>query len=160
MTPISRARRWLISLSSGLLLSASVLADDVFVLSDVAPVLESPAFSATTLAEPVKGARLTVIGEQKQWLEVTYQEQTGWVSRWLVGTTPPKDKVTHLDGEMDADEVRLRASDVATAGAVRGLNEGETEFGGGTDYAELERMEALQPDAVTLSAFRTDLEQQ
>ncbi|GGX58027.1 SH3 domain-containing protein [Saccharospirillum salsuginis] len=161
MIQTSSARRWLTGLCTGLLISLlmslSALADEVFVLSEVAPVLDAPRFNATTLAEPPKGTALTILTNENNWLQVDYHGQTGWVSRWLVGTEPPQAKVTHLEGELDADEVRLRASEVTTAGAIRGLSEGETEFGGGTDYAELERMEGLQPDPNELTEFQRPL---
>jgi len=157
----SSARQWLTGLCAGLLISLlmslSALADDVFVLSKVAPLLDAPRFNATTLAEPSKGTALTILTDENNWLQVDYLGQTGWVSRWLVGTEPPKDKVTHLDGELDADEVRLRASEVTTAGAIRGLSEGETEFGGSTDYSELEHMEGLRPDPSELAEFQHPL---
>ena len=157
MIQTSSARRWLTGLCTGLLASLSALADDVFVLSEVAPVLDAPRFNAATLAEPSKGTALTLLTDENNWLQVDYLGQTGWVSRWLVGTEPPQEKVTHLDGELNADEVRLRASEVTTAGAIRGLSEGETEFGGGTDYAELERMEGLRPEPSELADFQRPL---
>lgn len=159
MIQTSSARRWLTGTAIGWLLSLSTLADDVFVLSEVAPVLEAPKFNAATLAEPPKGTALTVLSEQDNWLRVDYLGQTGYVSRWLVGTAPPQEKITHLDGELDADEVRLRASEVATAGAIRGLSEGDTELGGGTDYAELEQMESLRPEPAEQSDFQRPLNQ-
>lgn len=159
MIVVSKSRPWLTALCFTLLTSLPALAAEVFVLSEEAPLLEAPQFNAKTLSQSLKGSALTVVSEQSNWLEVEYHGGTAWVSRWLVGTAPPQERVTHLDGELDSDEVRRRASSVATAGAIRGLSEGETELGGDTDFAELEQMESLTPNANELADFQQLLNQ-
>lgn len=149
---------------SGLLAACLILAvsaaqaGTIYVLSNEAPLLQAPSFNAQALGQAARGDSLTLVQEQGSWLEVEHEATTAWVSRWLVGPNPPQDKVSVLTDDAPTGEVRRRASSVTTAGAIRGLSEGETELGGAAaDYAELAYLESLRPTPSALAAFAQPL---
>ncbi len=128
--------------------------------STKAKLLATPAFNGTTVTLLEKGAELQFIEEQKRWVKVAFDDHEGWVSVLFVKSTPPLDKLKVISSEavtLEGD-ARKRASAVATAGASRGLTDGED----GTDqlqsdYDELELMESVTLSPSDLDEFGSPL---
>lgn len=143
---------------AGMLFAPLAQADTLYVLSEKAPLLEAPSFTAATLDQLPRGASLTLVLEDGSWLQVEHGSRMAWVSRWLVGNSPPQQKTSVLTDAEPTEEVRRRASSVTTAGAIRGLSEGETELGGDpADYEELGYLESLRPGPEALETFQAPL---
>lgn len=134
-----------------LMLSALAQAESLFVHSAKAPLLEQPLFQSETLLVLQTGAEVVLLEKQNRWLKVEYQQQQGWVSALLVKNHPPLEKARLIgsDAVTLEGQARRRASAVATAGATRGLSQGEGTTGLASDYEELIAMESLViPDQI------------
>ncbi|MEJ2044137.1 MAG: SH3 domain-containing protein [Reinekea sp.] len=150
-------RLWLIGLNC---LITSVMAETLYVNSDKAPLMEAPAFNSAGILMLRKGDEVTLLDSTKHWLKVDVNNQhQGWVSALLLKTHPPLKRV-NLIGSDDVTlegEARRRASSVATAGATRGLAEGEQMDNLSSDYQELHQMEALVIQQDLLVRFSYEL---
>lgn len=137
------------------LLSAQISAETVFVHSAKAPLLLEPAFNSEQLRVLEKGAELQLLEQQRRWLKVALDGDTGWVSALLVKAEPPLDSLTLIgsDAVTLEGDARRRASAVATAGATRGLTEGADSEGLASDYEELAAMESMQVAQSVLDEF-------
>jgi hypothetical protein len=132
-----------------------VHAETFFVHSAKAPLFESAAFNSTRLQTLNKGDQVLVLALQKRWVNVQFGEQQGWVPALLVNAEPPIDKVNLVgsDSITIEGEARRRASAVATAGATRGLAEGDGAQGLTSDYAELLVMEGFDVTEAQVEGF-------
>ena len=126
-------------------LAVSAQAEQAFVHSAKASLLADKSFASTTLLVLRKGEAVNIVSRETRWLEVEAQGQRGWVSVLLVKATPPSDTVSVIGAdqvELDGN-ARTRASAVATAGATRGLVEGEESNALSFDFDELQKMETF-----------------
>ncbi|WP_455212102.1 SH3 domain-containing protein [Kaarinaea lacus] len=145
-----------------LLLHFSAIAEQVmYVQSAKANVMASPAFDSELLNVLKKGESVTVLKEQGRWSQVTYLESNGWVSKLLLASQPPMDKVSVLQGKEDQLEntARRRASTNVTAAATRGLRNDDRarmNDGGKTDYDELQEMEAVEIKEAEVRRFHEE----
>lgn len=98
-------------------------ADQQYISSNKAKILKEPDFQAELVAELVKGDPVKVLSQKGVWLNVSFAQKQGWVSKFLVKDTPPNDRITVLpgDNETELKDVRRRASAITTAAAARGL---------------------------------------
>jgi hypothetical protein len=137
----------------------SVHAETFFVHSAKAPLFESAAFNSPRLQTLVKGDEVTILELQKRWVNVQFGDQQGWVPALLVNAEPPIDKVNLVgsDSITIEGEARRRASAVATAGATRGLAEGDGAQGLASDYSELQLMEGIDVTDAQIDAFSAEL---
>ncbi len=143
------------------LMAASTLsaAETLYVQSNKAKLLETPQFNAPAVGELQKGNEVNVLQQQKRWVEVEYQGNSGWLSRFLLSDHPPLKKVTVLgDGEtLKLEEnARRRASAVTTAGAARGLSADDrkrSNSGDKSDYFALEKVENYKVEDKAVTEF-------
>ena len=122
-------------------------ASSVYVHSAKARLMAEPNFGATIVVTLAKGDELELLEAQQRWAKVRLKDQEGWISTLLIKEQPPLDLISVIGSEAISleGEARLRASDVATAGATRGLTEGEALTGDEvSDYDELLELEQQQ----------------
>lgn len=110
--------------------------------------MAAPEFNADLMTTIDRGAELTVKGSQGRWLQVGYQDKTGWVSQLLVGDTPPLGRMSTLNSSDQTikQEARRRASATASVAAARGLRNDERarqSDNAVADYSALEQLDRL-----------------
>ena len=156
-----KIRRYIFFLAL-LLLHFSATAEQVmYVQSAKANLMASPGFDSKLLNVLQKGESVTVLKEQGRWIQVTYLESNGWVSKLLLASQPPMDKVSVLQGKEEQlkNSARLRASTNVTAAATRGLRNDERarmSDSGKADYDELEEMEAVEVKEAEVRKFHQE----
>lgn len=141
----------------GMFAMAGAQAEPGFVQSARAKLLQEPRFDAAVVALLEKGAPVDVRLQQGAWLRVATGAHGGWLPKLLVGSAPPRERVTVIDteGQTIADEARRRAASATTAGAARGLTaedrrRASAEFQ--VNYSALARIESVSVDPA--AAFR------
>lgn len=134
-------------------------ADTRYVQSSKAKIFSNPSFQSEVVVTVNKGAALTVLETSDQWVKVSYQQQSGWISALLVGSKPPQEKITVIkdqDSDAQKDAVRRRASSSAGAAAARGLRQDERARAsdqGQTNYPAVEKMEANPVNEAEVETF-------
>lgn len=146
------------------LFSAPTMAADMFIQSEQAKLMATPAFKGEVLLTLDKGTKVGSLKEEGRWIQVQSGESIGWISKFLLGNTPPlQNKVeTILDKTTsDPNQVRRRASTVTTAGAARGLTAEDRRRNkeAGDNYQALESMEKATVSDEELNQFNEALEQ-
>lgn len=151
--------RFLLAVSLLLSFTSAFAADTVYVMSAKAKILANPSFDAPVLVVINKGDTLTVVEKKDQWVKVTLQQHTGWVSALVVGNKPPEGKVTVIrdkDADAQKEDVRRRASSSASAAAARGLRQDDRARASETNkanYPAVEKMEATKVDEKEVESF-------
>lgn len=111
------------------LLAATALAgaeETLFIQSERAALHEGPSLGAEQVGEAVRGEAAVRLDEEDGWFHVRIEDREGWVSDMLLDQREPADGIGMLSGEQELEvEGRRRASAVASAGGVRGLEEDE-----------------------------------
>lgn len=149
------------------LTAGSAQANEIaFVSSAKAKVMAEPDFKAAVVAELQRADEVQVIKQQGAWLQVSYGgAESGWVSRLVVNSAPPLDRVSVLTGEEETSlrDVRRRTSAITTAAAARGLassrQKDEKNSQHPSDYEALTYMESIQPTAAEIANFARPLQQ-
>lgn len=146
--------RWL--LLASLFIAPVSQSADLYVQSIKAPILTTPSFGSPKVTEAIKGEILKELDSKGGWHKVTYKNKTGWVSRLLIGTKPPTNRVSVLEGtgENLGAGARKRASAFTTAAAARGFAEDRSRVSDKykVNFSKVERMEAIKvSDAVAMS---------
>lgn len=145
-----------VTVLSAVSLASAVYAEPFFVHSAKAPLFEASSFSSKTLSVLVKGDEVTLVSRSNRWLEVVDASGVrGWVSVLLVKSTPPGGTVSVIGSDQVELEgnARMRASAVATAGATRGLVEGNESNALSFDFEELYRVENFIISAQEITQF-------
>lgn len=129
-----------------------------YVLSKKAEVLAEPKFGAPVVTTTAQGSQLVFIEQRGGWVQVRAGKARGWVSRLLVGPTPPLERVTALEriDESATSNVRRRASEVTAAGATRGLtaeNRRRANQEDAADFSTLSRIEQWPIDEQEVTTF-------
>lgn len=128
-----------------------------YVQSVKAPILSDTSFGSPKLAEASKGEALQEVENKGSWHKVIYNNKTGWVSRLLIGTKPPADRISVLVGTSENLEsgARKRASAFTTAAAARGFAEDRSRVSDKykSNFGALERMEAVEISDEVAMAF-------
>jgi hypothetical protein len=109
--------------------------------------MAEPNFGATIVVTLAKGDELELLEARQRWAKVRLKAQEGWISTLLIKEQPPLEVISVIGSEAISleGEARLRASDVATAGATRGLTEGEALTDDkASDFDELLELEQQQ----------------
>ncbi|WP_320826697.1 SH3 domain-containing protein [Reinekea sp.] len=122
-------------------------ASSVYVHSIKARLMAEPNFGATIVVTLAKGDELELLEARQRWAKVRLKAQEGWISTLLIKEQPPLEVISVIGSEAISleGEARLRASDVATAGATRGLTEGEALTDDkASDFDELLELEQQQ----------------
>ncbi|HKJ89482.1 MAG TPA: SH3 domain-containing protein [Gammaproteobacteria bacterium] len=142
-----------------MLLSLPVMAGTVYVQSTQAELHKAPRFDGPVTARVDKGTPLKVLKKQGRWIRVAEDGgKPGWVFRFLVASHRPLKKETVLKGDEKSiqDNARRRASNVTTAGAARGLQDGGRQrlsARGGADYAAVRHLEQMSISDRQVIAF-------
>lgn len=121
-------RRYSILIGIGLCAATALAAaeETLFIQSERAALHERPSLDAEQIGEAVRGEAAVPLDEEDGWFQVRIEEREGWVSDMLLDEQAPADGVGALSGDQELEvEGRRRASAVATAGGVRGLEEDE-----------------------------------
>lgn len=151
--------RLLLGFSLLLSFASAVAADTVYVVSAKAKVFATPAFDAAVVIVANKGETLTVLEKSDQWLKVTSQQHTGWISTLVVGDKPPAAKVTvirEIAPDAPKEDVRRRTSSSASAAAARGLRQDDrarANESNQANYPAVEKMEAVKVDEKEVESF-------
>ena len=133
--------------------------DTVYVQSSKAKIFSNPSFQAQLIVTVNKGDALTLLETSNQWVKISYQQHTGWISSLLVDRKPPQDKITVIksqDSGAQPDDARRRASSSASAAAARGLRQDERARAsdqGQTNYPAVEKMESTQVNEKDVETF-------
>jgi hypothetical protein len=143
----------------------SATADEVFVQSVRASILNAPKFGAKALVEVPQGERLVSELVENGWHRVSYAEHQGWIFGFLVGRTAPEGVVSLLDNadaQQFSESARRRASGFTTAAAARGLQGDRKRVSQKyqLDYAGVEWMEQINinsRDALDFMASKEEL---
>lgn len=126
---------------------AGAYAKDVYVQSIKANIVSEPSFKSQSIVIVDKGSKLQLLETQGRWLKVSFNNQQGWVSKFVVDEHPPVNKVNILiNSSKTISNVRKRASAITTAGAARGLSADQRRRAnskGGSNFLDLEKLEAL-----------------
>ena len=111
--------------SAALLATGAAWADPLYVQSGRAALLDSPSLGGGAVTELARGAELQIVERGDGWYRVRHGGEEGWISRLVVSAEPPMDRgsVFAGDADLDADNVRRRPSQIASAAAARGLAE-------------------------------------
>lgn len=143
--------RFVLGLFFSLLFSSAVLAQSDhqsggYVQARQAELFAEPSLKAAVVAVAHKGDAVNIEQQQGRWLKVKFGDKTGWVSKLLVGSEPPKGKITVLDegGQSLDQSARRRASATAAAAAARGLRGEERarqSDAAATDFNALQKVE-------------------
>lgn len=145
-----------------LLFNSAVFADARFISSLKAKVFSEPNFKSSLIAQLTKGKQVEVVQAKGIWLKVAFDNQQGWVTKFLVKKTLPLDAVTVFDNtkkEVELKDVRRRTSAITTAAAARGLasvaRDKDTKYK--EDLAGLTYMESFKVSPKALKAFEKPL---
>jgi uncharacterized protein YgiM (DUF1202 family) len=137
----------------------------LYVRSSQAKLMEAPAFSAALVTKVPKGSVLELVKKKGSWYRVKYQDNSGWVSKFLVSKKKPKAKII-VSTEEDATvskgrSLRKRASSISTAAAARGLAADEENgvVQRESDREALERIESFEISEEDLEQFMDALAQ-
>lgn len=134
-----------------LLFSAMVanvaVASPLYVQSLKGALFAQPAFDSTKVSGVRRGDVLTPVQMKGAWYEVKFADKQGWIPKLLLADRPPMKQVSVFTGNERVLEqkARVRASNVTTAGAARGLSSDRqrvTETGG-ANFSAVDRMDAL-----------------
>ena len=134
-------------------------ADLLYVQSSKAKIFSSPSFQGQLVVTANKGDSLTPLETSGQWVKISYQQHTGWISSLLVNSKPPQEKITVIkdqDSDAQKDDVRRRASSSASAAAARGLRQDERARASDqsqTNYPAVEKMEATKINEKDVETF-------
>jgi uncharacterized protein YgiM (DUF1202 family) len=133
--------------------SPALAAQTFYVQSVKAKLQARPAYQSPLVATLARGDAVQVLEKDKRWYKVTYQQQTGWISRLVLGATPPGDKITVLDAaggnaKMESN-ARRRASSSNTAAATRGLRGDSRSRMSDEGHADYSALETMKSQAVT-----------
>jgi hypothetical protein len=139
--------RIVLGLFFSLFYASLVVAESGYVQARQAELFAEPALKSVLVAVAKKGDAVVIEQRQGRWLKVKLGDKSGWVSTLLVGSEPPKEKITVLDAGDQALEqtARRRASATAAAAAARGLRGEERarqSDGNAVDFNALQQMEA------------------
>lgn len=130
-----------------LMLPCVSAASDLYIQSVKAGILSAPSLGSPKLADALKGEKVKEIEKKGDWYKVRYKEMDGWVSRLLVGISPPVGRISILEETEEKVEkgARKRASAFTTAAAARGLAEERARLSDRykVDYSGVEMMEAI-----------------
>ncbi len=145
-----------------LALPLGVGAEALYVQSAKAKLLAQPRFGAAVVGELERGSAIELRAEEGRWVQVGSGETLGWLTRFVIGPTPPIDRTSLLDEESPtiAPNARRRASAVTTAGAARGLAAEDRQRFGGDERGNrlgLDRMEALSLSEAEVRAFHAEV---
>lgn len=136
---------------------------DLYVQSIQAPVYLMPDSGSQQLFKVKKGDKLTGIQQVGYWHNVTYNNQTGWIYRFMVRRKPPVKKediygqFTSLSKKYEAfsSKSRRRPSSYTAAAAARGLKEKRKRFAVGyrLDWESLGKIESIDITDAQAMAF-------
>ena len=156
MNPCNRRYKTFLLL---LLFSSTVFgASERYITSKKASLLAEPKFGAAVVLTLARGTRLVLVEDSADWLLVNAGDARGWISRLVTSETPPLEKETNLD-KLDANlmqNTRRRASEIAAAGATRGLtasDRGRADKDGALNFEALKRIENQSIDEQELDRF-------
>ncbi len=133
--------------------------DTLYVQSMKAKVYSEPSFSSQVFLELTKGYKVVAYEKEGNWVKVLIGGKNGYISSFLLGKTPPFDKVEFSkEGSLAQPEnPRSRVSQPTTAVAgVRGLSQerrarlGKEEK---VNYEALEKIEAIAVSDEELKIF-------
>ncbi len=126
---------------------ALAASDLLYVQSARAPLLNKPFVGSEKLVELNKGTAVLHILEKGIWHQVIYKDKTGWVCKFMVGKTPPKDSRNNAAEQLEAfsGNARKRPSAFTTTAAARGLMDKRKRFAGKYkfDFSALEKIESI-----------------
>lgn len=151
-------RRYNVVLLLLLFSSAALGAGERYVTSKKASLLAEPKFGAAVVLTLARGTKLVLVDDSADWLLVNAGAARGWVSRLVTSETPPLEKESNLD-KLDANllqNTRRRASDIAAAGATRGLtasDRGRASKDGAANFEAVRRVESRSIDEQELDRF-------
>ena len=133
----------------------------LYIQSAKANLMAGPGFDSKLLNVLAKGEAVTLVKEQGRWTQVNYQGSNGWISKLLLASQPPLEKVSVLQGKEEKLEnsARLRASTNVTAAATRGLRADEharQNDSDKADYNELQEMEAVEVREAEVRRFHQE----
>ena len=142
---------------------SQVIAAPMYVRSSKAKVMKEPSFKAEMAYSAKKGDMINILDTRGNWYWIEHEANgEGWVSKFLVQSTPPRKKIVlSKKKEKKSRKVRRRASTLTTAASARGLT-AEDSGGDGqiiADYESLEKMEGYDLREDDLSKFMEQLSQ-
>ncbi len=123
-------------------------AQSLYVQSLQGALFAQPAFDSAKVIDVRRGDVLTPVQLKGAWYEVKFAGKQGWMPTLLVSERPPLKTVTVFTGnDLGLEQkARIRASNVTTAGAARGLSSDRRRVTDtrGANYSAVDRMDALK----------------
>ena len=123
------------------------VANPLYVQSLKGQLLAQPAFNAAKVISVRRGDALTPVQLRGAWYEVRFSGKQGWMPKLLLADRPPMKTVSVFTGNAPGlkQKARVRASNVTTAGAARGLSSDRQRVtdSGGANFSAVDRMDAL-----------------
>jgi hypothetical protein len=138
--------------------STFVQASDIlFVSSRLAPVYAQANLGSRILTRLTRNTEIEVVSPKGIWLQIIYNGQQGWISRYSVtANSPPENQVSIFDRLkrfFDNGNSRERMTLISTAGGIRGLSDFDDEDAGMKDFTAVQFMESIQPDDDQVASF-------
>lgn len=140
-------RLWIVVLFGTMVMNAA-MAESLYVQSLKGDVMAQPAFNAAKVGSVQRGDQLMLLKRQGVWCQVKFDGKQGWMPKLLLAEQPPMKKVSVFTGNENVlkHKARVRASNVTTAGAARGLSSDRRRVTAvkGANFSAVDQMEALQ----------------
>lgn len=161
MNPI-RLLTFLLALIAGWSTNISA-AETYYIQSQKADLLSQPKFGAPKVTLLERGTAVQLLQISGNWMQVSSNQNVGWLSKLLLKKHPPLARVSVLDqSEAELKEnVRRRSSSIVTAGAARGLASEERSRihqDNSANYFALKKLEQLEISSTELQQFAKILE--
>ena len=140
------------------MIHTSILAKDLYVISNSAKLLDSPSMDAATLFDLDHGTKVTVKDTQDFWIKVQFKRNSGWIHKFSLADENPLNKsiIKEID-KINLNKVsRKRASAYSTAASTRGITNTDQQVTTTLDYQSVKSMEELRPKMFEVSNFKSE----
>jgi uncharacterized protein YgiM (DUF1202 family) len=133
---------------------------DLYVQSKVAKLYSLPTFSSTVLLNIEKGQLVSEVERKSNWVKVNFENNTGWVSKYILSEKPPLSTESLLNGtsEDTGKHARKRASSANDVAATRGLREDQPQANNNSantvDYNALDKVESVNISSEETQEFQ------
>lgn len=111
-------------LFTALFISAFAYSETLYISTLKAKLLKEPNAQSQILEEINRGETIEVKKAEGSWLQASYKNKTGWVSKLFTTKTPPlKNSDVNNTKQLDSDKVSRVRVNYENKGAARGLTD-------------------------------------
>jgi len=140
------------------LYSSPVFAQELYVKSIKAKILDRPSLRSKVLNVLPRGTKVMEVYREGKWVKIAARGTVGWVSKYLVSKKPPMKRVSLLArGKSLRKTSRRRASAFTSVAAARGLTDYDRARAGRkgyvVDFAALDKIDSIEIDEAAALKF-------